>query len=155
VQWPEPPQPVAIGGQTDDGMGAASAQLTPDPAGADGPDADQPDDAQVSRPAAAHATNPATAMFMRILLLVAGALAAAGMLQQAIFKIVLARRRKAFVAGDQADRPFRGARDEIPAMFAASRRRDRLGIPIERIDPQVVEDAMQQILRSMERRRAA
>jgi hypothetical protein len=153
VQWPEPPQPAVTGGHEDDGGSAFSAQEMPDAASADVPDVDQPDEA-LARPVAGRAANPATAMFMRILLLVAGALAAAGILQQAIFKIVFAPRRRVYVERDQADRPFNGARDEMAAMFAASRPGDRMRAPIERIDPQVVEDAMQQILRSMERRAA-
>ena len=116
-------------------------------------DADQQDAAPAPGPVADPAAAAATATFMCVFLLVGGALAAAGILQQAIFKMVFARRRRIHIERGPADRPWRDARAEMP-MFVATRPGDRMRAPAERVDPQVVEDAMRQILRSIERRAA-
>ena len=151
VRWPDPPRAAVSPEQ--EGVGAASAQPMPQAAMVDASDADQPDAAPASGPVGGSNTAHATAMFMRVFLLIGGALAAAGILQQAIFKGVFARRR-IHVERDRADRPWRDARAALPPMFVATRPGDRMRAPIERVDPQVVEDAMQQILRSIERRAA-
>jgi len=153
VQWPDARRVAGAGGSVQDGVSGASEQSMPQAGMVEASDADQQDVAPASGPVAGPTTAPATAMFMRVFLLIGGALAAAGILQQAIFKGVFARRR-IHVERDRADRPWRDARAALPPMFVATRPGDRMRAPIERVDPQVVEDAMQQILRSIERRAA-
>jgi hypothetical protein len=149
VQWPDPPLPAGAG----DGVSTAGEPSMPQAAMVDVSDADQQDAAPAPGPVADPAAAAATATFMRVFLMIGGALAAAGILQQAIFKMVFARRRRIHIERGPADRPWRDARAEMP-MFVATQPGDRMRAPVERVDPEVVEDAMRQILRSIERRAA-
>jgi len=115
------------------------------------------EESAVPQPVAARPANPATAIFMRILPMVAAALAIAGLLQHTIFRLVFGRRlRPALrpqVARKRSGRVTGSASDEVPA-FLTSRVPEPAHVPTQRIDPQVIEAAMQQILRAVERKAA-
>jgi hypothetical protein len=115
------------------------------------------EDSAVQQPVAARPANPATAIFMRILPLVAAALAIAGLLQHTIFRLMVGRRlRPALrqpVARKRIARHTGSVSDEVPA-FLTSRAAEPTHVSAQRIDPQVIEAAMRQILRAVERKAA-
>jgi hypothetical protein len=93
-------------------------------------------------------------MLIRLTLLVASALAVAGIFQYAIFRIVVKRRRRVYVERGRAERAVSIAREQMPPAFAASRQNGLKRPPVEQIDPQDIEAGIRQILRAMERRAA-
>jgi hypothetical protein len=104
-------------------------------------------------PAAVGTANPRAAMLMWVALLVASALAVAGILHHAIFRIVVARPRIRVEPG-RAERIADLAPERMPPSLTASRLSGLERAPIEPIDSQEIEDRIRQILRAMERRAA-
>lgn len=121
-------------------------------------------EAAVAPPAVAVAANARTTMLMRVLLLIAGALAAAGIFQHAIFRVMMARRRRIHVERARATLSSTRTRQPTPPAFAAAgpnglkraaaepiNPRD---IAAEPIDPRDIQEGFRQILRAVERRAA-
>jgi hypothetical protein len=110
---------------------------------------------ELARPAAASVADPSMIMLIRTALLVASALAVAGIFQYAIFNIVVKwRRRRVYVEQGRAMRAVSIMREQMPPAFAASRQNGLKRPPVEQIDPQDIEAGIRQILRAMERRAA-
>jgi len=123
------------------------------PAGANDREAGNPSTLQdvnaedgVVRPAAASAAKGGTITLIRVLVLVAGALAVAGIFQHVIFRIVAARRRRIYVERGRAAWSVSPAPGRMPPAFAASRPSGPKRAPIEQIGPQDI----RQILRRLE-----
>jgi hypothetical protein len=140
VQWPDPQQPAATNVASDREAGGASTLQ------------DLNAEDEVVRPAAASAANAKTIMPIRVILLVASALAVAGIFQYAIFRTVIARRRRIYVERGRAERSVSLAPERIPPAFVTSRPNGHA--PVEQIDPQDIEEGFRQILRAVERRAA-
>jgi hypothetical protein len=139
VQWPDPDQ--AAGASDREAGGASTLQ-----------DVDA-EEGGVARPAAARVANARTTMLIRVALLVASALAVAGIFQYAIFRIVVKRRRVCVERG-RAEQVASIARGQTLPAFAASHQNGRKRAPVEQIDPQGIEEGIRQILRAIERRAA-
>jgi hypothetical protein len=107
---------------------------------------------KVARPAVA--ANAGTTMLMRVLLLVGGALAIAGIFQHAIFRAVVARRRQISVVRGRPGPSGNLARERMPAAFGELRPKGRERPAAEEIDPRDIEAGFRQILRAVERRAA-
>jgi len=160
VESPAPPLPAATaaGASAPQGedRGVSSLVWWPDrrqPADANDREAGNPSTLQdvnaedrVARPAAASAAKGGTITLMRVLVLVAGALAVAGIFQHAIFRIVGARRRRIYVERGRAERSVSPAPERMLPAFAASRPSGPKRAPIEQIDPQDI----RHILRALE-----
>jgi hypothetical protein len=76
-------------------------------------------------------------------------LADAGIFQHAIFRIVVARRRR-FERG-RAERSVSLARERTPLAFAASRPNGLKRAPVEQFDPRDIEEGFRHILHAVER----
>jgi hypothetical protein len=139
VQWSDPER--AAGG-SDRKAGAASTLQ------------DIHANEELARPAAASVANARMIMLIRVTLLVASALAVAGIFQYAVFWIVVKRRRRVYVERGRAERAVSIAREQMPPAFAAPRQNGRKRPPVEQIDPQDIEAGIRQILRAMKRRAA-
>jgi hypothetical protein len=109
---------------------------------------------EAARPAAASVGNARTIMPIRAALLLASALAVAGIFQHAIFGIVVKRRRRVYVERGRAEPVVSFAREQTLPDFAASRQSDLKHAPVEQIDPQDFAEGIRQLLRAMERRAA-
>jgi hypothetical protein len=92
-------------------------------------------------------------MLIRVALLVGSALAVAGILQYAVFTIVVKRRRRVYVERGRAERAI-SVREPRPPVFAALRQNGPKRRRVEQIDPQDIEAGIRQILRAMKRRAA-
>jgi hypothetical protein len=110
--------------------------------------------AAVTPPAVAVAANARTALLMRVLLLIAGALAVAGIFQHAIFRVVMARRRQISLERGRAKLSGNRARQPTPPAFAAAAPNGLKRATIEPIDPRDIQEGFRQILRAVERRAA-
>jgi hypothetical protein len=111
-------------------------------------------------PAAVSTANPAAVTPTWVALLVASALAGAGILHHAIFRTSASRPRVRIERG-RAEQVFTSARDQtspvpaqIPPAPAASCPTDFEHASVDEIDSQAIEDRIRQILRAMERRAA-
>jgi hypothetical protein len=111
-------------------------------------------EAAVAPPAVAVAANARTAMLMRVLLLIAGALAVAGIFQHAIFRVMMARRRQISVERARAKLSSTLARQPTPPAFAAAGPNGLKRAAVEPIDPRDIQEGFRQILRAVERRAA-
>jgi hypothetical protein len=102
VQWPDPPQPTGVVARSGAAMSAPALE---DHATAAAPDTDAHEKAPAHRPFAAvtELADSATVPPLRMLLLAAGALGAAGILLRAILGIAAVRRRQVFVDQSDAD----------------------------------------------------
>jgi hypothetical protein len=109
---------------------------------------------ELARSAAAGLANARVVMLIRLALLVASALAVAGICQYAAFRIAVRRRRPACVERGRAGRAVGIAQEQIPPAFAASRRNGLKRLPVEQTDPQDIEAGIRQILEAMKRRAA-
>jgi len=107
---------------------------------------------EMAQPAVAVAANGPMTMPMRVLLLIAGALAVAATLQYAIFKAVGARRRQISLERGRVKLSGSRGRERMPPAFAESRILKRA--PAEQVDPRDIEEGFRQILRAAERRAA-
>ncbi len=107
---------------------------------------------ELARPTAASVANARMIMLIRVTLLVASALAVAGIFQYAV--IVVKRRRRVYVERGRAERAVSIAREQKPPAFAALRQNGLKRPPVEQIDPQDIEAGIRQILRAMKRRAA-
>jgi hypothetical protein len=136
VQWPDPER---AGGGSDRKAGAASTLQANE---------------ELARPAAASVANARMIMLIRVTLLVASALAVAGIFQYAVFRMVVKRRPRVYVERGRAERAASIAREQMPPAFAASRQNGLKRLPVEQIDPQDIEAGIRQILRAMKRRAA-
>jgi hypothetical protein len=108
----------------------------------------------VAAPAVAVAANARTTMLMQVLLLIAGALAAAGIFQHAIFRVVMARRRQISVERGRAKRSDALARQPTFRGGAAARPNGLKRAAVEPIDPREIQEGFRQILRAVERQAA-
>jgi hypothetical protein len=111
-------------------------------------------EAAVAPPAVAVAANARTAMLMRVLLLITGALAVAGIFQHAIFRVMMARRRQISVERARAKLSSTLARQPTPPVFAAAGPNGLKRAAVEPIDPRDIQEGFRQILRAVERRAA-
>jgi hypothetical protein len=136
VQWPDPRQPAS-------GSEAGGASTLQDVNAED----------EMVRTAAS-AAKARTNMPVRATLLVASALAVAGIFQQAIFRIMVARRRRVFVERDRPERNVSLAPERMTPAFAAARPNGLKRASVEQIDPRDIEEGFRQILRALERRAA-
>jgi hypothetical protein len=136
VQWPDPER--AAGG-SDRKAGAARTLQANE---------------ELARPAAASVANVRMTMLIRVTLLLASALAVAGIFQYAVFRMVVKRRPRVYVERGRAERAVSIAREQMPPAFAASRQNGLKRPPVEQIDPQDIEAGIRQILRAMKRRAA-
>jgi hypothetical protein len=109
---------------------------------------------EVAWPVAVSKASPRAMMLTWVTLLVASALAIAGILHHAISRIVVARRRVLIERG-RAGRIADVARAKMPPALAASHPNGPERAPIEKIDSQKIEERIRQILRAMEQLRAA
>jgi hypothetical protein len=109
---------------------------------------------EVARPAAASVENARTIMLIRAALMLASALAVAGIFQHAIFGIVVKRRRRVYVERGRAEPVVNFAREQTLPDFSASRQNDLKHAPVEQVDPQDFAEGIRQLLRAMERRAA-
>jgi hypothetical protein len=139
LQWPDPEH--AAGASNREAGGASTVHDI---------DAEQ----GAARPAAARVANARTIMLIRAALLLASALAIAGIFQHAIFRIVVKRRRRVYVERGRAEPVVGIAHEQTPSDFAASRQNDLESAPVEQIDPQDFAEGIRQLLRAMERRAA-
>jgi hypothetical protein len=103
----------------------------------------------VIRPAAAN-PRASTITLTWVILLVAGALAVAGIFQHAIVKVVVARR--VHLERGRAERYASLSRERTPAAFAPSRPHARP--PVNPIDPSGTKEGLRQILQAVEQRAA-
>jgi hypothetical protein len=108
---------------------------------------------QVAQPAEVAASGAMT-MPMRVLLLVVCAVATAGILQYAILRAVVVRRRQFSVARARAKLSVSRWRERMPAAVAGSRPNGLKPAQAEQIDPRDIEEGFRQILRQVERRAA-
>jgi hypothetical protein len=92
-------------------------------------------------------------MLTRVILLVVSALAAAGIFQYGIFRIVIARRRRIYIGRGRVEWSVSAGREQTPQALAASRPNGLKRAPVEQIDPLYIEEGFRQILRA--ERRAA
>jgi len=138
VRWPDPQQLAGASGS--EAGGAATLQ-----------DVNAKD--EMIRPAAI-ATNARTNLPIRVTLLVASALAVAGIFQRAIFGIMVAPRRRTYVGPGRAERSVSLGLERMPAAFAAPCSTGPKRAPIEQVDPQYIEERFPRILRTVERRAA-
>jgi hypothetical protein len=138
VQWPDPHR--SAGASDHEAGGPSTLQ-------------DVSAEDEVARPAVVSAANAKTNMLIRVILLVAGALAAAGIFQRTIFGIVVARRRIRVERG-RVEPSVSVAREQMPRGFAASCPNGLKRTPVEQIDPLDIEEGFRQILRAVERRAA-
>jgi hypothetical protein len=138
VQWPDPQQPA--GASDREAGGPSTLQYV------------NAEDEMVQP--AASAAHARTNMPIWVTLLVASALAVAGLFQQAIFKIMIARRRRIYVEVGRAERSVSRAPERMPQPFAASRPNGLKSAPVEHIDPRDIEEGFRQILRALERQAA-
>jgi hypothetical protein len=141
VQWPDPEQPAATDAASGREAGGASTLQ------------DLKAEDEVVRPAAASTANAKTIMPIRVILLVASAFAVAGIFQYAIFRTVIARRRRIYVERGRAKRSVSLAPERIPPASVTSRPNGHA--PVEQIDPRDLEEGFRQILQAVERRAAA
>jgi hypothetical protein len=139
AQWPDAPRPTGVSERAPADTNTRQ---------------DVDSENKVARPAAAVAANAGTTMLMRVLLLVGGALAIAGIFQHAIFRAVVARRRQISVARGRAKPSGNLARERMPAAFAELRPKGLERPAAEEIDPRDIEAGFRQILRAVERRAA-
>jgi hypothetical protein len=109
---------------------------------------------EVAWPVAVSKASPRAMMLTWVTLLVASALAIAGILQHTISRIAVARRRVHIERG-RAGRIADVARAKMPPALAASHPNGPERAPIEKIDSQKIEERIRQILRAMEELRAA
>jgi hypothetical protein len=100
------------------------------------------------------AANARTNMPVRVTLLVACALAVAGIFQQAIFRIMVARRRRVYVERDRPGRKVSLAPERMPPAFAAARPKGLKRASVEQIDPRDIGEGFRQILRALDRQAA-
>jgi hypothetical protein len=138
LQWPDPEH--AAGARNRDAGGASTLQ-----------DIDAEEGA--ARPAVAGVENARTIMLIRAALLLASALAVAGIFQHAIFRIVVKRRRRVYVERGRAEPVVSFAREQTLPDFAASQN-DLKRAPVEQIDPQDFAEGIRQLVRAMERQAA-
>jgi hypothetical protein len=136
VQWPDPRQPAS----GSEAGGASSLQ-----------DVNAEDEMVRTAPSAANAR---TNMPVRVTLLVACALAVAGIFQQAIFRIMVARRRRVYVERDRPERKVSLTPERMPPAFAAARPNGLKRASVEQIDPRDIGEGFRQILRALDRRAA-
>jgi hypothetical protein len=139
AQWPDPER--AAGGSDRKADAAGTLQ-------------DIHANEELARPAAASTANARMVMLIRVTLLVASALAVAGIFQYAVFRIAVKRRRQVYVERARAERAISIARGHMPPAFAASRQNGLRRPPVDQIDPQDIEAGIRQILLSMKRRAA-
>jgi hypothetical protein len=139
AQWPDAPRPTGVSERAPADTNTRQ---------------DVDSENKVARPAAAVAANAGTTMLMRVLLLVGGALAIAGIFQHAIFRAVVARQRQISVARGRAKPSGNLARERMPAAFAELRPKGLERPAAEEIDPRDIEAGFRQILRAVERRAA-
>jgi hypothetical protein len=111
-------------------------------------------EAAVAPPAVAVAANARSTLLMRVLLLIAGALAVAGIFQHAIFRVVMARRRQISIERGRAKRSGTLARQPMPPAFAAARPNGLKRAAVEPVDPADIQEGFRQILRAVEREAA-
>jgi hypothetical protein len=138
VQWPDPQQ--AAGSSGSETGGASTLQ-------------DVKAEDEMVRPAAS-AANAGTNMPIRVTLLVASALAIAGIFQQAIFRIMMARRRRVYVEQDRSERRVSLTLERMPPAVAASRPKGLERASVQQSDPRDIEEGFRQILQALERRAA-
>jgi len=135
ARWPDQQQLAGAGGR--EPLGARTIQ---DVSAAD----------EAVRPAAS-TPNARTITLTRVVLLVAIALAVAGIFQHTIFRIVGGRRRRRiYVERGRAERSVSPAPARMPPAFAASRPSGPKRVPIEQIGPQDI----RHILRALEHQAA-
>ncbi len=115
AQWPDTLQPAGVS-DSDSEPADTSTPQDVDPEVAVAAPA-----VAVAAPAVAVAANARTTMLMQVLLLIAGALAVAGIFQHAIFRVVMARRRQISVERGRAQRSDALARQPTPRGVAAAR----------------------------------
>jgi hypothetical protein len=108
---------------------------------------------EVAQPAEVAASGAMT-MPMRVLLLVVCAVAIAGILQYAILRAVVVRRRQFSVERARAKLSVSRLRERTPPAAAGSRLNGLAPAPAEHIDPRDIEEGFRQILRQVERRAA-
>jgi hypothetical protein len=108
---------------------------------------------EVAQPAEVTASGAMT-MPMRVLLLVVCAVAIAGLLQYAILRAVVVRRRQLSLERGRAKLSVSGLRGRMPPAVAGSRPHALKPAPAEPIDPRDIEEGFRQILRAVERRAA-
>jgi hypothetical protein len=108
---------------------------------------------EVAQPAEVAARGAMT-MPMRVLLLVVCAVAIAGVLQYAILRAVVGRRRQLSLKRGRARLSIGGLRERMPPAVAGSRPNGLKPAPAEPIDPRDIKEGFRQILRAVERRAA-
>jgi hypothetical protein len=108
---------------------------------------------EVAQPAEVAASGAMT-MPMRVLLLVVCAVATAGILQYAILRAMVVRRRQLSVERARAKLSVSRWRERMPAAVAGSRPNGLKPAQAEQIDPHDIEEGFRQILRAVERRAA-
>ncbi len=108
---------------------------------------------EVGQPAEVAARGAMT-MPMRVLLLVVCAVAIAGLLQYAILRAVVGRRRQLSLERGRAKLSVGRWRERTPPAVAGSRPNGLKPTPAEPIDPRDIEEGFRQILRAVERRAA-
>ena len=108
---------------------------------------------EVAQPAEIAASGAMT-MPMRVLLLVVCAVAIAGLLQYAILRAVVVRRRQLSLERGRHKLSVSRSRERMPPAVAGSRPQALKPAPAEPIDPRDIEEGFRQILRAVERRAA-
>jgi hypothetical protein len=98
--------------------------------------------------------NGAMTMPMRVLLAVVSAVAIAGILQYAILRAVVVRRRQLSLERARTTLSVSRWRERMPAAVAGSRPNGLKPAPAEQIDPRDIEEGFRKILRAVERRAA-
>jgi hypothetical protein len=109
---------------------------------------------ELARSAAAEVANARVIMLIRVALLVASALAVAGIVQYAAFRIAVKPRPPVYVERGRAERTVSIARERMPPAFATTRRNGPKRPPDEQIDPQDIEAGIRRILEAMRRQAA-
>jgi hypothetical protein len=103
----------------------------------------------LARPAAAGVANARVIMLVRVAVLVASALAVAGMVQFAAFRIAVKRRRPVYVEWCRPEPVVSMARERLPPPYAALRQNGLKRPTVEQIDPQDIEAGIRRILEAM------
>ena len=133
VQWPDPHQPAGTTDREARGVSTLQGINTENEV----------------RPAAAAgaARHARTIMLIGVILLVASALAVAGIFQYTIFRIVVGRRRRTYVERGIAEQSFSLPPNRMPLPFTALRPNGLKRAPVEQFNPRDI----RQILRALER----
>jgi hypothetical protein len=154
VRWPHPPQ---LTGVMEHGGAAMSSPALQEHASMAAQEIDAEEKTQAHAPLAAGLETPGSelvaplSLLLRVLLVVGGALALAGILLNAVFNIAFARRRRVIV--DQSGADWRiSAAEQVPPTFGS-----RLAHPrplVEHDTDRAFEEMLREMLRTRERQAA-